>query len=77
MALRGRRVIDTHRLKDIGPVRNVDVRAEMQRRGFDSNDFRAVHYETYLEGGGSVTITVFEAEGGVYFGPHISSVNWR
>jgi hypothetical protein len=66
----------TGRIGDIGPVKNPGVRADLQARGYNPNDFRAVQYQATTSSGRNIIITVFEAEGGVYFGPHISSANF-
>jgi RHS repeat-associated protein len=59
---------------DIGPVKNPAVRAELEARGYDPSEFRAVQYDTWGRMGNRI-MTVFEG-GGVYFGPHESSANW-
>jgi hypothetical protein len=64
----------TRRVEDIGPVDNAGVREALRRLGYDPNEFRAVQYEATCERGNFI-FTVFEAEGGVWYGPHISSVN--
>jgi hypothetical protein len=64
------------RLGDIGPVKNEGVISDLQSSGYDPNEFRAIQYEISTASGRYYTITVFEAEGGVYFGPHLSHINW-
>ena len=66
----------TGRIGDIGPVKNPGVRADLKAQGYNPDDFRAVQYEARTRSGRTMIITVFEAEGGVYFGPHVSSANF-
>jgi hypothetical protein len=67
----------TAEYREIGPVKNAEVRADLERLGYDPNEFRAVQYQaTGSASGRSYIITVFESEGGVYYGPHISSTNF-
>jgi hypothetical protein len=65
----------TGRYGDIGPIKNEGVIADLERLGYDPAEFRAVQYEVTGEKG-SYIITVFESEGGVYYGPHVSSANY-
>ncbi len=69
-------VAETRYLGKIGPVKNRDVRRDLRRAGYDPNDFSAVQYEAITDQGERYIVTVFEAEGGVYFGPHLSSANF-
>lgn len=59
----------------IGPVKNAGARADLEALGYNPDEFRAVQYQATSETGKSLIITVFEAVGGVYFGPHVSSAN--
>jgi hypothetical protein len=63
------------RLGDIGPVKNPGAQADLRALGYNPDDFRAVQYLATSKSGAWV-ITVFEAEGGVYYGPHVSSSNF-
>lgn len=73
--IRGQSVRSVRRIGDIGPVQNPAVRDGLRRAGYDPNDFRAVQYEVRTENGGSAIVAMFEAEGGVIVGPHLSSAN--
>lgn len=59
----------------IGPVKSAGVRADLERLGYNPDEFRAVQYQATARSGRSLIITLFEADGGVYYGPHISSAN--
>jgi hypothetical protein len=65
----------TGSIGDIGPIKNADVRADLERLGYNPDEFRAVQYQA-RGAKGQFIITIFQADGGVYYGPHLSSANW-
>jgi RHS repeat-associated protein len=75
-AVRGGEVAGTRRLGDIGPVKSREAIEHITAAGYDPADFRAVQYEVTVKGGGGGIVTVFEAEGRVYFDAHWSSANY-
>jgi RHS repeat-associated protein len=75
----GEEIIAATRLGPIGIVKNPGVAADLARLGYDAAEFRLVQYEvTGLHG--TYLVDVFETEsavGGVFFGPHLSSTNFK
>jgi hypothetical protein len=63
------------RLGPIGPVKSPDVQAALRALGYNPAEFQAVQYEAFDAKGFRTIITLFESEGGVFFGPHWSSAN--
>jgi len=66
------------RIGEIGAIKNPEVISKLEAAGYNPNDFSVVQYAaTGNRSGNTYVITVFEAEGGVYVGPHVSSSNWK
>jgi RHS repeat-associated protein len=63
------------RIGDIGPVKNQGVINDMKSIGLDPSEFRAVQYMTHGPKGNNI-MTVFEADGNLFYGAHESSANW-
>ncbi len=71
----GERATVTGVIGAIGPVKNAGVRADLKLLGYNPDEFRVVQYMTSSKRG-RLIITIFESEGGVYYGPHLSSANF-
>lgn len=78
-AVFGKGTVADYRIKDLNFIKNETVIADLISLGYEPNEFKPVQYMTHGIKGNNI-MTVFELEGsdgGIYFGPHESSENWK
>lgn len=64
-------------LGEIGPVKDAGPRSSLEQLGYNPNKFHAHQYEALAPDGTTGIFTVFEGPGGVIYGPHLSSSNFK